>query len=75
MAIFAVGEAWAAKDPNVRAVMAEFDGWLKAGVSLVVSLALIDRDTAETIHHIRRDGVGLESAWAIVCTRTSRRPG
>ena len=62
-----VGEALASKNPDVRAVMEDLDGWVKAGVSLLVSYALIDGETAQTIKDIQRHGFGVESVWSVVC--------
>lgn len=63
----AIGEAVASKNPDVRAVMEDVDGWIKAGVSFLVTFALIDPDTASTIKDIQRHGLGLESLWSVVC--------
>ena len=63
----AVGEALATKNPDVRAVMEDIDAWIKSGVSFLVSLALIDGETAGTIKDIQRNGLGFESLWGVVC--------
>jgi Zn finger protein HypA/HybF involved in hydrogenase expression len=44
----------------------EADAWLKSAVALLVSLALIDKSDADTIHHIQRQGLGLESVWSVL---------
>jgi hypothetical protein len=62
----AVGEALSAKNPDVRAAMEQLDAWVKAGVSMAVSLALLDSETLATIQAIQRNGVGIESALALV---------
>ncbi|MBK7874895.1 MAG: hypothetical protein IPJ77_03960 [Planctomycetes bacterium] len=65
--VLAVGETLAAKNADVRAVMEDLDGWIKSGVSLLVSFALIDGETASTIKDIQRHGFGIESLWSVVC--------
>lgn len=64
LTLFAVAEALSAKHAEVRAVMDEIDGWVKSGMSLFVSLAILDQDTAQTVEKIRHGGLSLESAFA-----------
>ncbi len=64
LTLLAAGEALSAKYSEVRAVMAELDGWVKSGMSLFVSLAILDSGTAETIDKIRQGGLSLHSLFA-----------
>ena len=61
----ATGEVLAAKHAEVRALMEELDAWLKSAVALLVALALIDKQDAQTIQHIKHQGLGLHSAWSL----------
>ena len=65
LAALATGEVLAAKHAEVRALMQEFDAWLKSAVALLVALALIDKQDAQTIQHIKHQGIGLHSAWSV----------
>lgn len=67
LAALAAGEYYATKNADVREAMQELDGWIKSGVSLLVTLALVDRETATTIDRIQRHGLSIESTWAVVC--------
>ncbi len=60
----ATGELLSAKHAEVRALMQELDAWLKSAVALLVALALIDRQDAQTIEQIKHQGLGLHSAWS-----------
>lgn len=62
----AVTEAVAVKHAEVRAVLDEFDGYLKSAVALLVSFAILDKDTAETVKSIQRAGFGLESILSVL---------
>ncbi|MBK7642313.1 MAG: hypothetical protein IPJ19_04580 [Planctomycetes bacterium] len=79
LAALATGEALSAKHAEVRAVMEELDSWVKSAVALLVALALIDKQDAETIKHIQHQGLGVHSAWSLVvagatwCAATLRR--
>lgn len=64
LALLALGEVLAAKHAEVRAVMEEFDSWLKSGVALLVALAVIDKQDAQTIRSIQHQGLGLDSIWS-----------
>jgi len=64
LGILALGEVLAAKHAEVRAVMEEIDAWVKSAVALLVALALIDKQDAETIKHIQHQGLGLHSFWS-----------
>lgn len=61
----AVTEAFAVKHAEVRAFLDEFDGYLKSAVALLVSFAIVDKDTAETIKSIQRAGFGFESIFSV----------
>lgn len=67
LAALAVAEYSATKNADLRNAMQELDGWIKSGVTLLVTLALVDEDTAKTIEHIQRHGLSLASTWAVVC--------
>ena len=62
----AVTEAFAVKHAEVRAVLEEFDGYLKSAVALLVTFAVVDVETAETLKSIQRAGFGLESVFAVL---------
>lgn len=66
LGLLALGEVLAAKRAEVRAVMEEIDSFVKAAVAMLVALALIDSESAETIHAIQKSGLGLHSVWATV---------
>jgi hypothetical protein len=61
----AVTEAIAVKHAEVRAFLDEFDGYLKSAVALLVSFAILDKDTAATVKSIQHAGFGLESVFAV----------
>jgi len=66
LAALAVTEAVAVKHSEVRAFLHEVDGYLKTAVAILVSLAILDQDSAQTIHSIQRAGFGLHSFFAVV---------
>src|SRR5205823_9271297 len=53
----ATAEVLAAKHSEVRALLHDFDGFVKSAVAVLVSLALLDESTADTIRHIERQGI------------------
>jgi hypothetical protein len=63
-------EVLAVKHSEVRALMEEFDAYLKTAVAVIVSLALLDKESVETIrsipHPAHEAGLGLSSLFAIV---------
>ncbi len=65
LALLATGEVLASKNADVRAVMQDIDGWVKAAVSLAVTLALVDSETLREIKAIQRNGFGPESLIAV----------
>jgi len=66
LVLLAAAEAWATRSPEVRALMEDLDAWIKSGVSLAVSLALVDSDTRDVIQGIQRQGLSFDSLWALV---------
>jgi Zn finger protein HypA/HybF involved in hydrogenase expression len=64
LAVLATGEALSAKHAEVRAVMEELDSWVKAAVALLVALAVLDKQDAETIKTIQHQGLGFHSLWS-----------
>ena len=66
----AVLEVLAVKHSEVRAFMDEFDAYLKTAVAVLVSLALLDKQSVETIqsipHPVHKAGLGIQSTLAIV---------
>jgi predicted RNA-binding Zn-ribbon protein involved in translation (DUF1610 family) len=64
--VLALGEALAVKHSEVRAVMEDVDSILKSAVAMLVALALVDAESAETLRSIQRSGIGTESLWSIV---------
>ena len=65
LGVLALGEVLSAKHSEVRSLMQELDGWLKSGVALLVSLAVLDAKDAETIKAIQHQGVVFGSIGAI----------
>jgi uncharacterized protein with PIN domain len=61
----AVTEAFAVKHAEVRAFLDEFDGYLKSAVALLVSFAVLDPDTGETLKSIQRAGFGLDGVVSV----------
>src|SRR5260221_4879829 len=66
LAALAVTEALAVKHSEVRAFLHEFDGYLKSIVAILVSLAILDKDSAQTIHSIQRADFGFHSLFSVV---------
>jgi len=62
----AVTEALAVKHAEVREVLDEIDGYLKSAVALLVSFAILDKDTADTVKSIQRAGFGLENLFSVL---------
>ncbi|MFN0243848.1 MAG: hypothetical protein ACKVWV_13245 [Planctomycetota bacterium] len=60
----AIAEAVSAKNADVRAVLDEVDSYLKTAIAFVVALAIVDDESAKTLHGIQRSGLGLETAWS-----------
>src|SRR5205823_4391208 len=60
----ATAEVFAAKHSEVRALLHDFDGFVKSAVAVLVSLALLDESTADTIRHIQRQGIGTQGLLA-----------
>ncbi len=63
-------EMLAVKHSEVRALMDEFDAYLKTAVAVLVSLALLDKGSSQTIesisHPVHKAGLGFSSLFAIV---------
>jgi hypothetical protein len=66
LAALAVTEALAVKHSEVRAFLHEFDGYLKSLVAILVSFAILDKGSAETIHAIQKAGFGLHSFFPLI---------
>lgn len=67
MAVLAALEIYAAKSPDVRAFLQEIDGFVKSGVAVLVSLALLDKESAAILKHVDHQGIfGLHSLWALM---------
>jgi len=66
LAALALGEVLSAKHAEVRALMQELDAWVKSAVALLVALALLDKQDAETIKHIGHQGLSIDSIWSLV---------
>lgn len=66
LAILAALEIVGSKHSEVRDFLHDFDGWIKSGVAMLVSLALLDKETADTIHGLQRGGFGLAGAGVAV---------
>ncbi len=60
----AVGEMLSAKSAEVRSIMQEVDAWLKAAVALLVALAVLDKQDAETLRGLQHQGLGLHGFWS-----------
>jgi hypothetical protein len=54
LGVLALLEFFAADSAEARATLEEFEGWIKAGVSLLVSLAVLDADSAEVLRGLQR---------------------
>jgi hypothetical protein len=66
LAALAVTEALAVKHSEVRAFLDEIDSYLKTAVEMLVSFAILDKDSAQTIHSIQRAGFGFHSFFSLV---------
>ncbi len=66
LGFWALLEVLSAKSPEVRQILEQVDGLVKAGVAMLVSFALLDADTAKTIGAIQKAGLSFDSAWALV---------
>jgi hypothetical protein len=66
LGFWALLEVLSAKSPEVRQVLEQVDGLVKAAVAVLVAFAVIDADTARTIGAIQKAGFSLESAWVLV---------
>lgn len=66
LGFWALLEGASSRSPEIRQVLESIDGPLKAAVSMLVALAVIDADTAKTLGAIQRAGVSLASGWALV---------
>lgn len=66
LGFWALLEVLSARSPEIRQVLEQVDGLVKAAVSMLVAFALIDADTARTIGAIQKAGFSLESAWALL---------
>ncbi|HEV8112598.1 MAG TPA: hypothetical protein VGR31_07460 [Planctomycetota bacterium] len=66
LAALATAEVLAVKHSEVRDFLHEVDGYLKTAVAILVSLAILDKDSVQTIHSIQRAGFGFHSFFAIV---------
>ena len=62
----AVTEALAVKHAEVRAFLNEFDGYLKSAVALLVSFAVLDEQTGDTLRSIQRAGIGLGTFFSLI---------
>jgi Zn finger protein HypA/HybF involved in hydrogenase expression len=60
----AAAEYWATKDPDVRGFMEDLDSWIKSGVSLLVTLALIEKEDAALIQKLQSQGLAVADLWA-----------
>jgi len=59
-------EVLSAKSTEVRQVLDQFDGIVKAVISALVALAVLDSDTARTVDAIQRAAFSVDSAWALL---------
>jgi hypothetical protein len=66
LGVLALLEVLSAKSGEVRAVLDQVDGLVKAAVSILVAFALIDADTAKTLGVLQKAGFSFESTWALV---------
>lgn len=66
LGFWALLEVLSAKSPEVRQILEQVDGLVKTAVAMLVAFAVIDADTANTIHSIQKAGFSLESSWALV---------
>jgi hypothetical protein len=61
----ALAEVVSTRVPEIRAALDAVDEIVKAGVSTLVTLAIIDPDTQETLDAIQHGGFGLSTLWAL----------
>jgi Zn finger protein HypA/HybF involved in hydrogenase expression len=67
MAVLAALEIYAAKSPEVRAFLEEIDGFVKSGVAVLVSLALLDKESVAILKTVDHQGLfGLHTVWALM---------
>jgi hypothetical protein len=67
LAVLAALEIYAAKSPDVRAFLEEIDGFVKAGVAVLVSTALLDKESVAILKAIdHQDILGLHTLWALL---------
>lgn len=64
LGLLAATEVFAAKHSEVRALLHDFDGIVKSAVAVIVSLALLDKETTDTLRHIERQGLGTQGLIA-----------
>ncbi|TAJ05074.1 MAG: hypothetical protein EPO68_16625 [Planctomycetota bacterium] len=67
MAVLAALEIYAAKSPDVRAFLEEIDGFVKSGVAVLVSLALLDKESVAILKTVDHQSLfGLHTLWALM---------
>lgn len=66
LGFWALLELLSAKSPEVRQVLEQVDGLVKAAVAMLVAFAVLDADTARTIGAIQKAGFSFESAGALL---------
>lgn len=67
MAVLAALELASAKSPEIRAALDEVDGFVKAGVAMVVSSALLDKDSIAILKTVDHSSlIGLHSLWTLL---------
>jgi len=71
LGFWALLELSSARSPEIRQVLEEVDGWVKAGVAMLVAFAVIDAETARTLGAIQKAGFSFDSAWAFAIGATT----
>jgi hypothetical protein len=66
MTVMAALEIYAAKSPDVRAFLEQIDGFVKSGVAVLVSMALLDKESAAIMKMMdHQDLFGLHTLWSL----------
>lgn len=66
LGVLSAAEIASAKSPEIQAVMAELDAWIKSSVAFLVSLAILDPDDAKILRAIDENSIlGLHSFAAL----------
>jgi len=65
LGFWAALELLSQRQPELRQLLLQVDGFVKAAVSMLVAFAVIDGETAHALSAIQQAGVAPESGWAL----------